>query len=91
MLDNPEAVQAEIDKNFWPYAQDTSDPEIRELEEDDKIHEWTMLPLVHPSPASEEGGESEEAVESSRSSPFESDFSDAEQMMDRRRQANGDA
>ena len=40
-----------------------------------------MLPVVHPSPASEEGGESEEAVESS-SSLTDSEFAEAERQME---------
>ena len=69
------------------------DGDDKELEEDDKIHEWTMLPVVHPSPASEEGGESEEAVErrSSLSEPDFTDFSEAEQMLERRRKGDGEA
>ena len=81
MLENREAVEAEIDKNFKPCFPDATDPEIRSWNEDDKWEEWTLLPVVHPSPASEEGGESEEAVESS-SSLTDSEFAEAERQME---------
>ena len=81
MLETREAVEAEIDKNFKQCFPDATDPEIRSWNEDDKWEEWTMLPVVHPSPASDEGGESEEAMESS-SSLTDSEFTEAERKME---------